>query len=168
MSQVHEPPLTFETFFYEHYDSVRRSLAIALADPLLAEELAQDAFTRALRQWRRVSRMERPAGWVYVVALRAGRRRRSGRREQTMTAEATTADIADGVLQGLDLAEVIGRLPERQRIAVVLRYLVDLPLHDVAAAMDCAVGTVKSTLHAALTRLGVELRDQEEEPDAAR
>ena len=165
---MHEPTSTFEAFFYEHYESVRRSLAVALADPLLAEELAQDAFTRALAQWRRVSRMDRPAGWVYVVALRAGRRRRGARSEPMPTTDPATADIADGVLAGVSLADLVDRLPERQRIAVVLRYLVDLPLVDVAEAMGCAVGTVKSTLHTALARLGVELRDQEEEPDAAR
>ena len=164
---MHEPALSFEAFFYGHYESVRRSLTIALAYPLLAEELAQDAFTRALSKWRRVSQMERPAGWVYIVALRAGRRSR-GKGPEMITAEPMSADIADDVLQDVDLAEVIGRLPERQRIAIVLRYLVDLPLSDVAEAMDCAVGTVKSTLHAALARLGLELRDQEEEPDAAR
>lgn len=164
---MHEPARSFEAFFYEHYESVRRSLAIALADPLLAEELAQDAFTRAWSQWRRVSQMDRPAGWVYVVALRAGRRRR-GRRDHEMVDEPTSTDIADHVLGDVSLAELIDRLPERQRIAIVLRYLVDLPLHDVAEAMDCAVGTVKSTLHAALARLGVELRDQAEEPDASR
>jgi DNA-directed RNA polymerase specialized sigma24 family protein len=42
------------------------------------------------------------------------------------------------------------------------------PGATVAEAMDCAVGTVKSTLHSALLRLGVELSDQEDEPDAAR
>ena len=65
------------------------------------------------------------------------------------TTEPATVDIADGVLAGLGLAELVDRLPERQRIAVVLRYLVDLPLVDVAEAMGCAVGTVKSTLHSA-------------------
>ena len=65
------------------------------------------------------------------------------------------------------LGASIARLPERQRVALVLRYLVDLPVADVALAMGCATGTVKSTLHAALERLGVELQEQEE-PDAAR
>jgi RNA polymerase sigma factor (sigma-70 family) len=165
---VHEPARSFEAFFYEHYESVRRSLAVALADPLLAEELAQDAFTRALSKWRRVSQMDRPAGWVYIVALRAGRRYGVGKGRAIVGVDATSADIADEVLHDVDLRDLIARLPERQRIAVTLRYLVDLPLSDVAEAMDCAVGTVKSTLHSALLRLGVELSDQEEDPDAAR
>ena len=158
--------MTFETFFDEHYEPVRRSLAVAFGDPVLAEELAQDAFTRALASWRRVAQMERPAGWVYVVALRAGRRR--GRPGDALPArEGVSPDIADRVTHDVALGAAIARLPERQRLALVLRYLADLPLAEVALAMDCAVGTVKSTLHAALARLGVEMREQEE-PDAAR
>jgi RNA polymerase sigma factor (sigma-70 family) len=61
------------------------------------------------------------------------------------------------------LRDAIARLPERQRVAIVLRYLADLPLVDVAAAMGCAVGTVKSTLHAARARLEVDLGDDREE-----
>jgi DNA-directed RNA polymerase specialized sigma24 family protein len=41
----------------------------------------------------------------------------------------------------------------------VLRYLADLPLADVAEAMDCAVGTVKATLHQALATLRVEFEE---------
>ena len=158
--------MSCEAFFDDHYERVRRSLAVAFGDAGLAEELAQDAFTRALANWRRVSEMERPAGWVYVVALRAGRRRRRPEAARP-SAEPASVDIADAVARDVTLGASIARLPERQRIALVLRYLADLPVADVAAAMGCAVGTVKSTLHTALERLGVELREQEE-PDAAR
>ena len=158
--------MTFETFFDEHYEPVRRSLAVAFGDPVVAEELAQDAFTRALSNWRRVSEMDRPAGWVYIVALRAGRRR--GRPEESLSSsERASPDIAEAITRDVVLGDAIARLPERQRMALVLRYLADLPVADVALAMDCAVGTVKSTLHVALERLGVEMREQEE-PDAAR
>jgi RNA polymerase sigma-70 factor (ECF subfamily) len=162
--------MTFETFFGDHYERVRRSLAVAFGDPVLAEELAQDAFTRALASWRRVSQMERPAGWVYIVALRAGRHRRKPNEPlpaNESLGEGVAADFADVVASRVTLGASIARLPERQRIALVLRYLADLPVADVALAMGCAVGTVKSTLHAALERLGVELLEVEE-PDAAR
>jgi len=164
---VRESTPSFEEFFYEHYEPVRRSLVIALSDPVLAEELAQDAFTRALAGWRRVSKMQRPAGWVYIVALRAGRRQRSAGCA-AIAIESTTPDAPEAVLDGLVLAQALERLPERQRIAIVLRFLADLPLAEVAAAMDCAIGTVKSTLHAALLRLGVEMSEQEDESDAPR
>jgi RNA polymerase sigma-70 factor (ECF subfamily) len=165
---VREPVRAFESFFDDEYDGVRRSLAVAFGDAARAEELAQDAFTRALASWRRVSRMERPAGWVYVVALRAGRRAGRGREApDAARAGEPMGDPAEAVTSSLALRDAIARLPERQRVALVLRYLADLPLADVADAMGCAVGTVKSTLHAALARLGEQLRD-EEEADAAR
>ena len=77
-------------------------------------------------------------------------------------------DVADLVVQRESLGEAIDQLPERQRLAIVLRYGLDLSLDDVAAAMGCAVGTVKSTLHTALARLHVSLDESipEVEPNA--
>jgi RNA polymerase sigma factor (sigma-70 family) len=148
---VHAVAPTFEAFFREHYDDVRRSLALALGNPLMAEELAQDAFTRALADWRRVSQMDRPAGWVYIVALRASRRRSKHRFAPQVE---SVDNAADDVARRVSIDEALSRLPERQRVALVLRYLADLPLSDVADAMGCAIGTVKSTLNTALARLG--------------
>jgi RNA polymerase sigma factor (sigma-70 family) len=54
----------------------------------------------------------------------------------------------------LDLWAAVRRLPERQRLCVILRYLEDLPEAQIAAVMDCSVGTVKSQLHRARRRLG--------------
>jgi RNA polymerase sigma factor (sigma-70 family) len=66
-------------------------------------------------------------------------------------------DVADRIVDRESISVAVGALPPRQRLAIVLRYGLDLPLEDVATAMGCAVGTAKSTLHAALTRLGVTL-----------
>ena len=153
---------SFEAFFAEHFASVFRGLAVAFRDPLLAEEAAQEAFTRAYARWERVSSMDRPAGWTYVVAVRVARRRRrdvvgdGGRR-------AATRDVADEVADGVTMQAAIDELPPRQRLALVLRHYADLPLDDIADAMGCAVGTVKSTLHAAHTRLQVGLDDNDDE-----
>ena len=59
----------FETFFDDHYGQVLRSLAFAIGDRDRAEDLTQEAFARAYQRWGRVSEMERPVTWVYVVAL---------------------------------------------------------------------------------------------------
>ena len=50
-------------------------MALTINDRDRAEEVVQEAFARAFRRWRTVSRMERPVGWVYVVALNAERSR---------------------------------------------------------------------------------------------
>lgn len=152
---------SFEAFYDEHHDAVRRSLSAAFRDPLLAEDAAQEAFTRAYVHWRKVSRMDRPDGWVYVVAVRVAARRspRLGVGDVRMS----EVDIAEGVVTQETLRTAIARLPQRQRLAIALRYLADLPVDDVAAAMGCAAGTVKSTLHSALARLHVDLDDETEE-----
>ena len=65
----------FEGFFEDHYPEVLRAVALAINDRDRAEDVTQEAFARAYRRWRTVSRMERPVGWVYVVALNAERSR---------------------------------------------------------------------------------------------
>jgi RNA polymerase sigma-70 factor (ECF subfamily) len=162
--------VSFTAFYDGNYPSVCRALALAFRDPQVAEEAAQEAFIRAYVYWRRVGRMDRPAGWVYVVAVRQAFRTR-GRPDVTIGPEEIMADVADAVVEREALRTAIGRLPDRQRLAIVLRYLADLPLADVAAAMSCAVGTVKSTVHAALARLAADLGEEieateEVHPDA--
>jgi RNA polymerase sigma-70 factor (ECF subfamily) len=146
---------SFEAFFAEEYESVFRSLAVAFRDSLLAEEAAQEAFTRAYVRWNRVKGMERPAGWVYVVAVRVAFKRR--RAEPAPTALSGAPSMEQQVVDRITMQRAIEALPERQRLALVLRHYGDLPLHDIAQAMGCAVGTVKSTLNAAHTRLHVDL-----------
>ena len=158
----------FAAFYAANAEPVRRALGLVLRDGSLAEEATQEAFTRAYVSWRRVGAMDRPAAWVYVVALHVAYRRRG--RGVTEPAPTGTAgpDIAELVATRESVRAAIARLPERQRTAIVLRYLADLPLSDIATAMGCAVGTVKSTLHSAVLRLGVELEDDNEEIQDAR
>jgi RNA polymerase sigma-70 factor (ECF subfamily) len=151
----------FDEFFAEHFDSVARALTLTTGDRELARDAAQEAFTRALRHWRKVRDMARPDGWVYVVAMNQMRDywRRADR------AAANVAPIVDetgGVAVRLTVRDAIATLPPRQRQAVVLRYLVDLPIADVADAMGCALGTAKATLHQALRAMRVELEEDDD------
>lgn len=150
--------IEFEAFFAQHHEAVVRSLTMALADRGRAEDAAQDSFAKAYRQWKRVSMMDRPVAWVYVVALNGARREL--RRDLAAPAPdllGSSRDVADPAASRLSVAEALAELAPRQRLAVVLRYLADLPIADVAAAMGCSVGTVKATLHTAMARLRIEL-----------
>jgi RNA polymerase sigma-70 factor (ECF subfamily) len=154
---VNDRSESFETFFAEQYESIFRGLSVAFRDALLAEEAAQEAFTRAYVRWNHVKGMERPAGWVYVVAVRVALKRR--RPERAPQSEAGAPSMEQQVVDRITMQRAIEALPERQRLALVLRHYGDLPLDEIATAMGCAVGTVKSTLHAAHTRLHVDLDD---------
>lgn len=159
----------FDTFFDRHHVEVARTLALALGDDARAEDATQEAFAQAYRRWRRVRRMDRPDGWVYVVALNRARRQlgRDARRpdpepsSRGMT-DAATADPTATVALELSLRQALETLTPRQRAALILRYLADLPFASVAEAMGCSVGTAKATVHQALARLRVTLEDEEE------
>ena len=162
MKQTEARVRDFEGFFQAEYDGVLRALTLALHDRERAEEAAQDAFATAYRRWRTVARTDRPGTWVYVVALRAERRRLA--REGRHTGGASEVDVTDGapaVLDGLWLTDALGQLPERQRLAIVLRFYADLSVEDTARVMGCAEGTVKATVHTALQRLRIQLVEEE-------
>jgi len=160
--------LAFDEFYESFFDRVARALTLAGADRDVARDATQEAFARALRQWRKVREMDRPDGWVYVVAMNQLRdhwRRGERRRERAVEVDAGAVDDASAVATRLSVREAIATLPPRQRQAVVLRYLADLPIADVADAMGCAIGTVKATLHQAMRNMRVELDEEDEHAD---
>jgi RNA polymerase sigma-70 factor (ECF subfamily) len=158
----------FDLFFADNYAAVVRALAVATGDPMAAEEMAQEAFARALRRWRDVASMDRPATWVYVVAVREfGRQRRhrsyaTDRQRLLASSIEAPPDPAAALDEHDRLARLVNELAPRQRMAVVLRFYADLSLAEVADAMDCAVGTAKATIHAALAHLRVHLGSEDD------
>jgi RNA polymerase sigma-70 factor (ECF subfamily) len=148
--------VVFEAFYLENYESIYRNLWLVFRDAAVAEEAAQEAFARAFARWRRVSVMERPAGWVYVVAVRHGMRL-AKRDEVDNEVREVASDDGDASVGRDEVRSAVESLAPRQRIAVILRFYDDLPVADIAKAMRCSPGTVKSTLHAALARLRLDL-----------
>jgi RNA polymerase sigma-70 factor (ECF subfamily) len=148
----------FEAFFAEEYGEVLRTVALAIGDRTRAEEVTQEAFARVFRKWRTVARADRPAAWVYVVALNAERSRfrRDARLAADLLPEATPApDPIEPALARVVVQQMLDRLSPRQRATIVLRYLGDLTVPEIARALGCAEGTVKSNLHDALGSLRV-------------
>ena len=70
-----------------------------------------------------------------------------------LTASSQEYTAMPGAGDGLAFTAGLQRLPPRQRAVLVLRYFLDLPEAEVAAAMKCSLGTVKSTASRALARL---------------
>src|SRR5690349_4857622 len=117
----------FDEFYLEHFDPVARAITLAAGDRELARDATQEAFTRALRKWRQVKEMDRPDGWVYVVAMNQLRDHWRKREREHPEPEAQSADDGtSAVVTRLSLRAAIATLPPRQRAAVVLRYLADL------------------------------------------
>lgn len=136
-------------------------------DQALAEDLAQTALARAYASWPRVRRADDPDAYVRRIVLNANRSRFRGRRvSELLTAAPPDAGAADETGHRDDrsaLMAALKALPAGQRSVVVLRYWLDLTEVQVAAALGCSVGNVKSQASRALAklRLSPELADGE-------
>ena len=126
-------------------------------DRQAAEDLAQTALARAYASWPRVRRAGDPDAYVRRILLNANRTRFRSRR----VAEQLTADLPDpgtpdptGARDDRSaLMAAMAALPTGQRAVVVLRYWLDLTEPQVAAALGCSVGNVKSQAARGLAKL---------------
>jgi RNA polymerase sigma factor (sigma-70 family) len=143
---------SFSRFFEAHYAGICRALWLGLGQDSDPEDAAQEAFARAFQKWNAVSKLDRPATWVFVVAVREARRqqRRRDRASATSRWNPEHPDPSAGVEARMAIVAALGYLAPRQRMAIVLRYYADLSVKQIASAMQCREGTVKATLHAAL------------------
>jgi RNA polymerase sigma-70 factor (ECF subfamily) len=134
----------FADWYRDEHRKVVGSMLLLCGDPDLADEVTDEAFARALSRWSRVSRMASPGGWTYRVTLNHLRRtmRRRSMDEKRMDAVVQTVPA---VGEHAEVWAAVADLPDRQREAVVLRYVADLPEADVATAMKVSRGTVAST-----------------------
>ena len=108
--------------------------------------------------WPKISAMEAPDAYVrriMVNSLVSTHRLARNRREFAAAEppEQGTASREDEVLDHEVLWPLVCALPTRQRAVIVLRYYEDLSERDIADALGCSVGTVKSTAHDAMTAL---------------
>ena len=149
-SRVVRLPGSFEHFYLEEYPRVV-DLAYALSGSrMTAEDIAQEAFLRAYRDWDRVGSYEHQAAWVRRVAANLAT---SGLRRRLVEARALArlAGRREPALDPLpesnaDFWRAVRALPHRQAQTVALYYLEDLSIQETARVLDCAEGTVKAQL----------------------
>jgi RNA polymerase sigma factor (sigma-70 family) len=138
--------------FYEQWRTPLVRLATLLVDRVeVAEEIVQDALAATYQRWPTLDEPAAFARAAVVNRCRSELRRRSVRRRHAWP----VASEADGPPD--HLRDVIRDLPDGQRVVVVLRFYADLPLDGIATLLGVHVGTVKSQLHKALSRLRKEI-----------
>jgi RNA polymerase sigma-70 factor, ECF subfamily len=159
----------FGDFYAANYGRTVALVTSLLGDRHEAEDVAQEAFARALLRWPRLRRYELPEAWLRRVALRLAIDSRRRARRMSGLARLTAAPAPPGPAgldtDGTGLGAAILALPLRQREVVVLHYLVDLPVAQVARDLRLPVSTVKTRLASGRRRLERELSGQ---PVAAR
>jgi RNA polymerase sigma factor (sigma-70 family) len=156
--------MDFDTYYAASYDRVRRAMTLTFRDPDLAEEIAQEAFFQTLRRWKKVSLLDHPEGWTMVVALNKGRdlhRRRVRQEAKKPYLVPSSANLSSEsqVDARVIVTELLKGLGDRQREALLLRYITQLTIPEIAKVMGCAEGTVKATLHAALAKASLQAKE---------
>lgn len=153
---------SFESFYRNEY---RTALSIAIAltsDVSAAEDLVQDVFIAAHGRWDRVSQYDKPVAWLRRVLINraTSRRRKLGSELRALTRMGQPEpDSPDLSPETSEMWTEVGRLPRRQRQAVVLHYVGDLSINEMADAMGLSKGAVKSHLHRARESLRGPLAD---------
>lgn len=164
-----DPVAGFDAFVEVEFSHV---LALALA--LLgnrddAVDVAQETMARTFARWDDVTTMDRPGAWARRVALNLVndtlRQRTRRRRLQLKLRAQRTPIVTEPGVDEWDRtfwAEVAA-LPQRQRDVVVLHYVDDLAIADIAAIVEAPEGTVKSDLSRARDRLRLAMSQTDDE-----
>lgn len=158
-----QPALTFDAIVQEHKHRIYTYVCRLTNDDPEAEDLTQEVFIRAYQSFAAFRREAAVDTWLYRIATnlvidRFRRRRRTPQRLEWDEEEDLLAGLPANGREGdpascAQLAELqsrvrqaIATLPPKLRAAVVLHDMEGLPYEDVAAALGCPVGTVKSRL----------------------
>ena len=139
----------FAAFYRDAWPGAVRLAALLTQDTRAAEDVAQEAFTRVYPKW---SRIENPQAYLRVAVVNACRswqaRRATERSKLPLVAGEAFADLAFDTL-----ADAVAALPYRQRAVLVLKFHLGLREAEIAEALDCRPGTVKSLTSRALAAL---------------
>lgn len=143
-----------------------------LGDVDLAQDAAQDAFVNALRGLPRFRGESSFKTWLLRIAFNSARsvaRRRGRRREVALTlvenAAGTEPDAATGAVvrdESARAANLIERLPPKQRMAVTLRINQDLSYAEIGQILACTEGAARVNYHLGIKRLRELLHDHDD------
>ena len=130
-----------------------------------AEDAVQEAFTKALRSQRGFLALDHPEAWLRTVAL--NHLRNGWRHHETVRRLLGRVPGPQSAFElGPDhvaIMTALAGLDRTHREVVVLHYLVDLPVSEIAATLGIAEGTVKSRLSRSRDRLAPLLAEEERE-----
>jgi RNA polymerase sigma-70 factor (sigma-E family) len=157
-------PGRFEYFYLQEYPKVV-ALAYTLSGSRAgAEDIAQEAFLRAYRDWDRIGSYEYQAAWVRRVAANLAtsglRRRLVEARALTRLARRWEPTVDPLAADNAEFWAAVRALPRRQAQAVALYYFQDLSVQQTATVLGCTEGTVKAHLAKARRTLARHLQPE--------
>lgn len=147
-----------EMLYRARYGKFLRLAAAVAGDDVVAADAVQDAFARAIAHREAFRGEGSLEAWVWRIVINAAR---AARPHQPSVALAETSEPSepDEERDPYGVDRWLAALPERERLAVFLRYFADLDYRSIAVALDVKVGTVGATLHDAHEALRRSLKE---------
>ena len=163
---AHVDTPTFEEFAVAAWPSLYRRAYLLSGNHADAEDLAQQTLIKTHGAWSRVSRAESPNTYVRRILTNTflSMKRPKSSRLELLAGENAPEPVSppvDGPEDRMALWPHVRALPPRQRAVIVLRYYEQLSEAEIADALGCSRGNVKSTAHRALQNLRAALDGRE-------
>src|SRR5690242_8405498 len=146
----------FDEFYTSSFGRVTGQIYAMIGDRDEAQECVQEAFVRAWQHRTKLARAEHPEAWVrttaYRLAVSRWRHKSLSRRpaDRALSPAAQTEPVDESRVA---LIAALRNLPDKQRQALVLHHLCDLPVIDVAREVGVPEGTIKARLSRGRTAL---------------
>ncbi len=155
----HDPP-SFDEVYAAHFGDLTVQLYAYFGDRQEAQDVVQEAFCRAYTRWKNIAGYEDPVAWIRRVAwnLAVSRWRRARTALGFLRRQRPAEPQVDGPgPERVALVAALGTLPPAQRRAVVLHYLADLAVAEIAVRERVTEATVRSNLHRGRAALAARL-----------
>lgn len=167
---VEEPDRSFSEFVATRSAALLRTAYLLTGDRHRAEDLLQTALANCYASWGRIARGQAYDAYVRTALVRTSiswlRRRRPLETSLAAAPEPTGPDPHVALVERDATWRLLQSLPRRQRAVLVLRYYEDLSDAEIADAMHCSTGTVKSQASRALAKLRMQLAAPTGVPDS--
>jgi len=158
----------FESLYHRHRDWVFRLAYRFTSNHDDALDVLQETFSYVLRKAPNLKLTAKLTTYLYPAVknislslLRNRRQAERHKRDQALCEETLTAPPRDFDASRSDLATLVSVLPEPQREVLLMRFLDDMVLEEIAIALDIPLGTVKSRLHNAIKTLRQDKRTRD-------
>jgi RNA polymerase sigma-70 factor, ECF subfamily len=136
---------SFEALFSEERERLFSALWLITRDRHEAEDIAQDAFVRVLERWDRHGAPDDPAAYLFRTAMNVLRNRR--RRAAVALRHAVSRVEPHDALEAVEAHDVVmralGALTARERAALVLTDLLEMPSYEAGDALGIRPSTVR-------------------------
>jgi RNA polymerase sigma-70 factor (ECF subfamily) len=155
-----DPGTDLESFYAANFPALVVQLYAYTGDLGVAHEMVQEAICRAIPRWPAISGYDDPLAWVRRVAFNLAKSRWRRLRVAAAYQRAHREEVVpEPNPDRVALVNALAKLPPAQRQAVVLHYLADLPVAEIAAIEGVSEGTTRVRLHRGRAALAAHLSD---------